>query len=104
MTIKNPEKYDLINTSANFDSKFIVFEILKCNVNTSSVGCASPEEIKDYVNNRSLGLISNFNFVDYDDVEPYKGPLKNTVQWIEFFPLTYSEKTYSMKRHSLKEH
>ena len=104
LTIKNPEKYDLINSSATFNSQFVVLEILKCEQETSSVQCAGHDEIVDYVTQHRLGLLTAFNYVDYGEVEPYQGPLKHAMQWIEFFQLPYSETAYSMKRHSFKEH
>ena len=44
------------------------------------------------------------NFIDYREVDPYKGPLKNAAQWVELRRIDYMPEYYNMRRISLREH
>ena len=70
-------------TKASYNSRFLALTILKCNNETSSVECASEEEFKQYLKNHTLSLITAYNYIDYDEVEAFKGPMKHTMQWVD---------------------
>ena len=78
--------------------------MLRCNNATSSVPCASYEEINTYISSRRFGLVTLFNFIDYDTVDPFKGPLKTAFQWVELNAINYTKESYISSRISLKQH
>ena len=103
-TIKNPEKYDFINTASTFDSRYITLEILECDAATSIVPCAAPEDRESYIKNHRIGIVTATNYIDYGEVDPYKGPLKSAFQWIEFDEILLNDDFYTYRRISLREH
>ena len=61
-----------------------MLEVLQCNAATSNVTCATPNDIATYINNHRIGIVTATNYIDYGEVDPYKGPMKNAFQWIEY--------------------
>ena len=104
LTPKDPDSFDLIDNSAAFTSQFISAKVEKCNVLTSQVECASLEDIRKYLSSHTLGIVTAINFIDYREVDPYKGPLKNAAQWVELRRIDYMPEYYNMRRISLREH
>ena len=69
----------------------------------STVTCASDLAIKEYIELYQFVLMTATNFVDWDLVEPFKGPLKTTFEWIKVSPLQFSETDFKVLRYKLKE-
>ena len=79
-------------------------DFVRCSNQTSTVTCASPDEITSYLAAHRLGLVTVLNYIDYDEVDPGKGPLKSAFQWIELLELKFEEKAFGTKRISFQEH
>jgi len=78
--------------------------VLRCNSETSPVPCASDEELDAYLEAHELGFLTAYNFIDYGDIKPFEGPLRQTSKMIEMTKLAYSPTELTMKRLPLKEH
>ena len=65
-TFKNPEKYTLTGTKASYLSRFLTFKVSKCDRSVQNANCASEEEIKEYLSNHRLGMITAFNYIDFN--------------------------------------
>ena len=79
MLIKDPENINLVDNSSSFNSEFLNVQIHRCNNATSTVTCASYAEIDTYIQDRRFGFGTLLNFIDYDEVDPFKGPLKTAL-------------------------
>ena len=81
-TLKDPEKYNLKNNagSSSFDLEAFAFVIKTCNNATSAVVCAhfgdNYEFLDEYLAKRSIFLHKTTNYIDYDDVDPFEGPIR----------------------------
>ena len=57
---------------------------------TSKVPCAdfgaNDEKLIEYLNKHELALISADSFINYDEVDPFKGPVKHIVKLVDLLP------------------
>ena len=57
---------------------------------TSKVPCAdfgaNDEKLIEYLTNHQLLLLSADSFINYDEVEPFRGPVKYTVKIVDILP------------------
>ena len=71
-------KNNLGNTG--LDCEFFAFMIKMCDNSTSSVVCApfgdNYELLYEYLERHELFIFKTTNYIDYDEVDPFKGPLK----------------------------
>ena len=92
--IKDPEQHVLVDNAASFSSEILDVNFIRCRNQTSSVTCASPDEISSYLALHRLGLVTVYNYIDYDEVDPYSGPLKSVYQWLELRELKFEEQKF----------
>ena len=83
ITASNPESIDLVDNSASFTSRSLSIQISRCDSDDSSVECASEPEFLQFMEKFSFAIITAINFVDFGDVEPFIGPIKNAMQFVE---------------------
>ena len=83
VTASSPESIDMVDNSASFTSRSLSFQISRCDSNDTSVECASEPEFVQYMDKFSFAIITAINFVDFGDVEPFRGPIKNAMQFVE---------------------
>ena len=86
LTLQDPELYSLIDNGASTTSQFLSLQIKKCDKQTSAIACADFGEdeqfLIDYLSKHLVTVISAFNYIDYDEIDPFLGPLKYGTQWI----------------------
>ena len=105
-TIKDPEKYSLKNSvgSSTLDAEFFSFVIKMCDNSTSTVVCASfgenYEHLIEYLTRFSLFIFTTTNYIDYDEVDPFKGPIKQISELAYIVKLATLEHEYSQFRRS----
>ena len=62
------------------NAEFFSFFIKMCDNSTSTVACASFGEnyelLYEYLAPYTLFIFKTNNYIDYDEVDPFKGPLK----------------------------
>lgn len=75
------------NFESSQDSQFLSFVIQACNPAESKVECASSEEIDRYVDSHAITLTTINSFVDYSEVDPGKGPVKQMLNALAFMNL-----------------
>ena len=71
-------------------TQYLSFKVSKCDSSAQKADCASEEDLKEYLSNHRLGIITSFNYIDYDEVEPFEGPIKHTTQWVDLLELEFS--------------
>ena len=80
LTLKDPHSYSIRDAFDSFNSEYLVFQVHRCNNATSTVTCAdfgeNEENLGSYLAQYNMGLMSLTNYIDYDEVEPFAGPLK----------------------------
>lgn len=78
------------------------FVIRMCNNSTSPVECApfgdNYELLDEYLARHSLFMQKTTNYVDYDEVEPFVGPVKQTSQVVESLQLEGLNKSVTQMR------
>ena len=86
-TLKNPAQYELKGNNNSFFSQYLSFQLKKCNSVTSEVPCAdfgaNEEKLIEYVSAHNLVILQASSFIDYDEVDPFKGPLMYNVSIFE---------------------
>ena len=80
-TIKDPANYTLVDAIDARTARYLSFQVLKCDNDTSAVECAyfgeQNEYLQECLSRYSLGLINLINYIDFsENVEPFKGPVK----------------------------
>ena len=83
LTIKDPEKVILRDNLNSLAIQSLELKFQKCQNETSSVICASEDEIEKKIQSLTLVLGSLTNFVAYDEVEPGVGPIKRIARTVE---------------------
>ena len=79
LVIKDPYSVDLdMNYLASLDAHKLSIFVRICDPTTSAVACASESEISQFFNEHGVSLGSLKNFVDYQSVEPGKGPIRQS--------------------------
>lgn len=85
------------------------FQIHRCDNSTSEIECAyfgeNDEHLYEYLERHSLGVIKGINYIDYDSIDPFKGPLKHACDWVELIKVHKIESdNWQFRRFSLNEH
>ena len=75
-----------------------------CDRDAQQADCASEEEFTKHLAEHQLGIITAFNYINFDEVDPFKGPLKDASQWIDSFKLDHFPDEVTMRRYSMQEH
>ena len=85
-TIKDIHNYSLINNVESQFGTIFHFKINKCNNSTSEVTCAdfgpNDEKLNNYLHSATFIAFSALNYVDYNNVEPFIGPVVRTLQYM----------------------
>ena len=83
--LKNPEEFSLQGNPEAFQSQYLSFSISKCNNATSQEPCAdfgtNEEKLIEYLSKHNIALLSANSYVDFDEVDPFKGPVKQYEVW-----------------------
>ena len=70
-TIKDPANYTLVDAIDARTARYLSFQVLKCENETSAVQCAyfgeNNEFLKQYLSRYSLGLINLINYIDFSE-------------------------------------
>ena len=90
-TLKDAEKYSIVDNVSSLSSIYLNIQVRKCNNQTSEVTCADFGEqdqyLKNYVRTQQIILLTAINFIDYEDIVPYEGPVRHSQQVIDPFRL-----------------
>ena len=74
LTIKDPSSYGL---SGNlYVGKSLAVDLVRCQPNVSPLPCAEESEIEEYMQKHTLWFSNIRSFIDYENVEPGIGPVK----------------------------
>ena len=57
------------------EARFLTIEIHRCDQETSLHECADDAEFAAYLLRYEVTLITASNFIEYEDVDPFDGPL-----------------------------
>ena len=89
-------------------SEYLSFQIKACDNQTSTVTCADFGDdealFKEYLDKHSLLILNVVNFVDYSNIEPFEGPLKQTTQFMDVISLGENPSMTLYTRYSFVEH
>ena len=109
LTLKDPHSYSIRDAFSSFNSEYLAFLVHRCNNATSTVTCAdfgeNEEHLGNYLAQYNMGLMSITNFIDYDEVDPFVGPMKQIEEWQQVKPIELKkDKTFEYNTIKLVEH
>ena len=80
LTLKDPHSFSIRDAFSSINSEYLAFLVQRCNNATSTVTCAdfgeNEENLGNYLAQYDFGLMTITNFIDYDEVDPFVGPMK----------------------------
>ena len=78
-TFKNKSEVILMNTGQAAESRYIRAQVHKC----TGEDCATDEEISEFLKDNYVSTGSIQVFINYEEVEPGKDPVKKFTDFIE---------------------
>lgn len=91
LTLKDPHSYSIRDAISSFNSEYLAFQVHRCNNATSTVTCAdfgeNEENLGNYLAQYNMALITITNFINYDEVDPFVGPMKHIEEWTRAKPI-----------------
>ena len=111
-TLKDKEEYNLIDNSASSTAQFLNFAIKRCDNATtiSSMECAdfgkNDELLIEYLAQHTFAVLTSNNYVDYNEVDPFEGPIKHASNFVDNIELQQhlDQGRTKLRRFSFIEH
>ena len=86
LTIKDLSSYGL--AGGVYTGKSLAVDLVRCQPNISPVTCSEEGEIENYMQKHILWFANIRSFIDYENVEPGIGPVKQFMKDIKLFQLS----------------